>query len=163
MNPQLQLYIILLLAGLLLFGFEVFLPGGVLGAIGAIALVAALVVGFFAFDPPYSYLSAISIIILSAINVMLWLMFVPKTRLGRSMTLSSDGTTFKSSATNSELLGKKGTANTDLRPAGIAFIEEERFDVVADSSWIEKGTPIEVIEVHGNRIIVAEIQEESSE
>jgi membrane-bound serine protease (ClpP class) len=51
-------------------------------------------------------------------------------------------------------LGKRGTAASPLRPAGIAHIEGERVDVVSDGELIEAGEPVEVIRVDGNRIVV---------
>lgn len=58
---------------------------------------------------------------------------------------------------NAELekfLGMKGTAVTDLRPAGIAQIESRRLDVVTDGEYIDKGSQIEVAKVTGNQIVV---------
>jgi membrane-bound serine protease (ClpP class) len=54
----------------------------------------------------------------------------------------------------SELLGASGVAVTDLRPAGVAKIGDERVDVVADSEWIEAGTPVRVIRSEGYRQVV---------
>ena len=49
MDPMTQLFIGLLLTGLLLIGVEIYLPGGVVGVLGAMALTGAGVVGFRAF------------------------------------------------------------------------------------------------------------------
>jgi len=42
MDPNLQWYIILVVAGLFLIGAEIFVPGGVLGVIGGLFLFAAV-------------------------------------------------------------------------------------------------------------------------
>jgi membrane-bound serine protease (ClpP class) len=47
-----------------------------------------------------------------------------------------------------------GRSVTDLRPAGIAEIDSQRLDVVTDGEYIDVDTPIVVIGVKGNRIIV---------
>jgi len=55
-------------------------------------------------------------------------------------------------------LGKRGTAASSLRPAGIADIEGERVDVVSDGEFIEPGEPIVVVRVDGNRIVVRRLR-----
>jgi membrane-bound ClpP family serine protease len=51
----------------------------------------------------------------------------------------------------------KGTAVTDLRPAGMAQINSQRVDVVTDGEYIEADTPVIVTGVAGNRIVVEAI------
>ena len=55
---------------------------------------------------------------------------------------------------SSELVGKPGIALTPLRPAGKAEIGDRQFDVVTEGDFVEKGTPIEVVAVHGRQIVV---------
>ena len=57
---------------------------------------------------------------------------------------------------NVELIGKEGVTMTVLRPSGFAEIDGERVDVVSEGGMIEAQCPIKVIEVEGNRIVVAE-------
>jgi len=54
----------------------------------------------------------------------------------------------------SELVGKTGVAVTPLRPAGRAEFGELLLDVVTEGDFLEKGTPLEVIEVHGRQVVV---------
>jgi membrane-bound ClpP family serine protease len=54
----------------------------------------------------------------------------------------------------SKLVGLTGETITILRPAGAALIQGRRIDVVSRGEFIEKGMPIEVINVDGNRIVV---------
>jgi membrane-bound serine protease (ClpP class) len=56
--------------------------------------------------------------------------------------------------TDRSWLGKSGTAHTPLRPAGIADFDGERVDVVSDGEFIDSGSPIAVVRVDGNRIVV---------
>jgi membrane-bound serine protease (ClpP class) len=52
--------------------------------------------------------------------------------------------------------GAKGVAESILRPAGKAiFNENERYDVVTEGDFIDKGSAIIVLSVQGNRIVVA--------
>lgn len=52
------------------------------------------------------------------------------------------------------LLGRLGKAHTPLRPAGIAWIEEEYVDVVTEGDFYEAGTPLCVVAVEGARVVV---------
>jgi membrane-bound serine protease (ClpP class) len=54
----------------------------------------------------------------------------------------------------SRLLSAKGLADTDLRPVGVARINDERLDVVSEGPFIPRGTESEVIQVEGSRIVV---------
>jgi len=53
-----------------------------------------------------------------------------------------------------ELLGAEGFALTPLRPAGTARFGDRRVDVVADSEFIAKDTPVRVVQVEGSRVVV---------
>ncbi len=151
------LYFILVIIGLFLIGAEIFLPGGIIGILGGFSLLAAMVVGFYAFPPPFGFVSALMIIVLSGVCLVVWVKYFPKTRFGKNMTLSEDGKAFKSSDPDMTQVGHEGTALSILRPAGIATIDGKRVDVVAEGSWIDSGKQIRVVQVEGSRIIVREI------
>ena len=59
------------------------------------------------------------------------------------------------------LLGKNGVAFTPLRPSGTGLIDGRRVNVAADGEFIEKDSPITVVEVEGNRIVVRLAEEAS--
>jgi membrane-bound serine protease (ClpP class) len=54
----------------------------------------------------------------------------------------------------SALIGARGHAATDLRPAGKARINHELVDVIAEAEPLDSGTPIVVVEARGNRVVV---------
>jgi len=53
-----------------------------------------------------------------------------------------------------DLVASTGVALTPLRPAGRAQFDEQIVDVVTEGDFIESGDPVEVLAVHGNRIVV---------
>jgi len=57
----------------------------------------------------------------------------------------------------SELNNQTGSAYTDLRPSGKATIGDQRIDVVTEGTMIDKDTPVRVVAVEGNRVVVREI------
>ena len=153
-----QLFIILVLAGLLLMGAEIFVPGGVLGFIGGLALLAAVGMGFIAFGPQRGVMAAMAILVFLGISIVLWMQLVPKTRLGRSLTLSTDTAGYKSAATSlRDMVGKEGIALTPLGPSGLIKIDGKRLDAVAEGKWIDAGAQVRVMHVTGNHITVREV------
>ncbi len=56
--------------------------------------------------------------------------------------------------------GDTGEVITSLRPVGEAIINGKVVDVVTQAAFIDKGQEIKVMEVHGNRIVVAKTQED---
>jgi len=52
------------------------------------------------------------------------------------------------------LVGSTGTVVAALRPAGKADIDGKRVDVVSDSEFIARDTPVTVVEVEGGRVVV---------
>ena len=155
MSP-LAWYAALLAAGLLLIAAEVFIPGGVAGVIGGLALLGAMAVGLVCFPAPWGFISAISIVVFGGLALLLWVQIFPRTRAGRRIALRTDGADYKSSALPPrELVGAAGEALTALRPAGTALIAGKRYDVLADGGeWLAAGAALRVSAIRDGHIIV---------
>jgi len=150
-------YITLLVCGLFLIGVEIFIPSGVVGALGAAALVGAVVMGFMIFPLWLGWLSLLLILMLTAIAAFVWMKYFPKSPMGKALSLTQH-ISKKDQDDSLWKPGMKGTALSILRPAGKAMIEGKRADVTADGTWIEQNAAIEVIRVEGNRIYVREMK-----
>lgn len=151
-----DMFLIFLIAGLLLIGAEIFVPGGILGLIGGIMLMAAIVIGFIQFKGYGGYI-AIAIVLLLGCSVYLWLHLFPKSPIGQRMTARRDLATAKAGdETLSALVGTTGTASSDLRPGGFATIQGKRIDVITRGEMIARNTPVQVVKVEGSRVIVTE-------
>lgn len=151
-----QLFIIFTLAGLFLVGAEIFVPGGILGIIGGLALILAVVAAFPAFGAFGGIVSAVAIIVMVGVAMILWAKIFPKTSLGKKMTVSTDLRDSKATEDGlSALLDGTGETLSDLRPSGFALINGRRTDVVTEGEMISKGESVKVIEIEGNRVVVA--------
>lgn len=153
MNDPVILLIVLLAAGMLLIGAEIFVPGAVLGTLGGMALFAAVIVAFN-ISTALGFYTLFGVLILTLLSVVIWIKLFPRSGIGRQMTLSEDGKAFKSSESKETLIGKTGTAYSELRPAGYALIDGQRMDVIAEGGIIDKDQPVTVIKVEGNRVVV---------
>ena len=101
----------------------------------------------------------------SAVAAMLLGKYLPETRLFKNIGL--DATTsrkdgYAASDDSQSLIGLEGRALSPLRPAGSAEFEGQRLDVVTRGDYLASGTPIRVVEKHGNRIIVEAVTQKPS-
>ena len=87
--------------------------------------------------------------------------FLPRTaafdRIAVSATIDSH-VELKDAGRAETLIGRKGKAVTPLRPSGIGEFDGKRRDVVAAGDFIDQDSEIVIAEVHGNRIVVEEIE-----
>lgn len=61
--------------------------------------------------------------------------------------------------TYQKLLGKTGTARTDMRPSGTIEIEGEDYSAVSNGQWIYKDQPVTVASVDGTKIMVKKVHD----
>ena len=157
-GSSLQLFITLLIAGLILIGGEVFVPGGIIGTMGFLALIAAIVVAFNS-SVTAGFYALVGIAILTGAIIWLWIKFLPKSIFGKRLTLSEDGSTFKAPPAELEaLLNKEGVALCELRPSGFAQIDGRKVDVLSEGGHIQNGTRVSVVAVDGFRVVVRPVQ-----
>lgn len=150
------LVVLLCVVGLLLLVAEVvFVSFGVIATAAAIALLSAVFVAF-----QHSAVFGATMVVVEAVAspVVLTLAFrlLPKTRFGKAMILSGP-----QAAGNAEdpalraLVGKHGVTVSPLRPAGFARIDGARVDVVTRGEMLDADCPVTVLDVAGNRVVVA--------
>jgi len=145
--------------GFMLLFFELFLPGGVIGVIGAILIGVGVYGTFDAYGPlwgiPVSLFCSFGILAF----IVWWARYFPESRMGSVFNLrteiSKTSGYVSQDASDSAYLGKRGVTVTTLRPSGEAEIDGRRIDVISQGGYIEKGETIEVVEVDSNRIVVA--------
>jgi len=51
-------------------------------------------------------------------------------------------------------VGDVGEVTSKLRPAGKARFGDAVVDVVAMAEFLDKGTRVEIVQIHGNRVVV---------
>lgn len=147
---------ILVLAGVgfLLVLVEMFLPGGVLGVLGGILLLAAIATGYAQLGPLGGTFTFAVISLVCIVGFFVWMNTFPKTAVGRKLILAQNLDRGDELPTESALVGREGVAQTALRPAGKAVVDGARIDVVAESGFVEAGEPVSVVLVEGARVVV---------
>lgn len=153
MNPTL-LFLLFTGIAFLLFVAEVFIPGGILGIIGAVCLLIACGFSIAAFGVNIGSLVGLFLILLTLGGFLIWLIKMPDSRIGKSFSMQTTSTHEVEDTVPDSRIGSKGTAATDLRPSGFARIDGKKTDVVAARGYIDEGSEIVVTEVHGSRVVV---------
>ena len=151
--------LILMLVGVGLLVFEMYVPGFGVPGISGIALLA---LGFILLKPTlgqglvlFAILAAILCVALS-----ICLITASRGRLSKSKLVLNDVAVSQDAAEHNDLnyfIGREGLTHTALRPAGIGEFDGVKLNVVSDGEFIAQGKRIRVLSVQGNRIVVREI------
>lgn len=159
--------VILLVAGFILLIVEIFiLPGfgiaGILGILGiGAAIFLALLGDYHTTDDLWRATMIIGVTLVVMIIVpFLLARYLPKRKNSFGVRLDAATTReegYVSGVPRSDLIGKQGTAYTDLRPTGTALIGDERIDVVCETGFMLRGSPLQVVGAEPYRTIVAPI------
>ncbi len=99
--------------------------------------------------------------------IVVWLLskYLPRIEFLSGLSLvptgAKQGTEFEVSMTTSPesktatiAIGDTGEVVSKLRPTGKAQFGDAIVDVVAEGDFLDKGTKVEIIEIHGNRVVV---------
>ncbi|MDY6823931.1 MAG: NfeD family protein [Thermodesulfobacteriota bacterium] len=165
--------LMIVLLGLILIGFEIFvIPGfGIAGIAGAICLIIGFVLslqGFVLPDPAMPWQMDLLVgnliqvlgAVLAAFLISLFLLRYVLPLFSRVIEGPYLNTTLKEfHADSTEALtavaGDIGIARTALRPSGKATINDRIYDVITEGEYLEKDTPIMVSAIRGNILVVS--------
>lgn len=155
------MYSLFLAIGVALIFAELFVPGGILGTVGAIVVIWSLSL----MTDTFLGLMLAIFVSFAIIAILLYIMIklIPNDKIKKTLILSSalkkdEG--YISSQDLQRYIGKVGTAESTLRPTGKAKIEGKVLDVVSEDKLIEKGKFIKVTYVDGTKILVREMEGE---
>jgi len=162
MTGGLGLAIALLVLGLLLVVAEVLIPSlGLLAVMATASFVASI---WFAFKASWAVgfgFVAVSLLLVPILVYVGLKYLLPHSFAGPqiilSQVISEHGESSGTERNLKRFLGAEGVTRSYLRPAGVADIAGERVDVVSEGGLVTRGTPVRVIDVEGNRVVVRPI------
>lgn len=148
--------IILFLAGILLLALEVFVPGAVMGILGALLILSGVVVAWVVHGAGGGLIALAVALVLLALTLYLEFVVLPKTRLAKtfSMTATVAGTSQGPVASLGEVLNQAGEAVTALSPSGYVLVKGRRYEAFSQSGFLPKGAPIKVTGLDNFRLLV---------
>ena len=141
----------------LLFEIHV-LPGhGIGGIVGALLIMASIVLAFGAGAIFLGLKIMATSLILAILAFILLLRWLPESALLRRLAFAgaqsvSEG--YVAAPTLSHLIGRDGIAESQLRPAGVAIIDGTRYEVQSEGDFIPPQTKVRVDKVMGSKIFV---------
>lgn len=149
----------LFVLGIVLLFLEIFVPGGILGLLGIIALIIGIMLTVDSLLQGIVYVSLLlfTLAVLIALSFRFpltrrfWERFSLKTRQTKQEGYVAPKPSYES------FIGKQGIALSQLRPAGTADFSGERLDVVTEGGFISNGSKIVVMAVEGTRVIVRQV------
>ena len=155
MDPQQICNAIIALAvvGFIMIAAEIFVPGLILGILGGLCLILAIVLSYIEFGALIGTLTLLGVGTITLIGFFIWLSVFPKTFVGKKITLAKT-LDLGPEQTKTSFLHKTGTALTPLKPSGTVLIEGQRVDVVTDGTYVDRGVSIRVIQEDGSKIVV---------
>jgi len=163
-EPSWSLIVIAFALGIIFAVAEVFLPsGGLLTLLSVLSFVAAVVVGF-TMGATEGIVTLVIVVILAPTLLYVTLRIWPHTPMAKKIILTGPSSTGKAGdladLDPEELVGKVGVAKTLLRPAGKMVLDDRQIDCVTEGDLVQAGRKIEIIEVHGARVVVRAVEED---
>ena len=151
--------VILLLAGLVLIGVEISMPGfGVPGITGIIGVALGIVLTATSIEQ--GLVLAIIVVVVVAVMFTVSLAYLSSKKHKTPVVLDEE-VKFEDGMLNPSdleyLIGKEGVAVSELRPAGKGRFNEVVFDILSEGTWISRGSRIRIVKIRENHLIVKEI------
>ncbi len=157
--------ILLLVLGTALAVLEIFFPSaGILGFLSAVAVLAAVVMGFY-HDPVAGILILLGAVVGLPAAIVLGFKYWPKTAMGRRILLMAPTSEDvlpddPEKEVLKNLIGRVGRAKSKLLLSGVITIDGRTVDAVSESMPIEVGQAVRVVQVRGHGVVVRPIDEE---
>jgi len=163
-EPSWTLIVVAFALGTIFAVAEVFLPsGGLLTVLSVLSFVAAIVLGF-TMGQTDGLITLVVVVILAPTVLYASLRIWPHTPMARKIILTGPSSTAKAGdladLDPEELVGKVGVAKTLLRPAGKMVLGDRQIDCVTEGDLVQAGRKVEIIEVHGARVVVRAVEED---
>ena len=148
--------ILLFLLGVMLLAGEVFVPGAVLGILGALCMAAGCVISFVLLGTGGGLVATAIALGLLGLTLYVELVWLPKTSFGRKLVVQStvDATSQPALAEKEKVVGKVAEAVTPLVPSGYVVVEGRRYEAFSRSGHAAKGAQLRVTGLDNFRLIV---------
>ncbi len=162
--------LIIILAGAAFLAVEaLFIPGfGFAGIIGIVLMIWGLYELLLPDIPVGAEIQSMAVIGLTIgiigglVGLVLLFRLMTRTRFWAKLTspgMESREAGYQISIGLEEMVGAEGVATSDLRPSGWVQTGEKKIFVVSEGEFITKGSPVKILSVEGNRVVVREVKQ----
>lgn len=154
--------VLFVLASLLIIAEVLFPSFGLLSLLAVSAYVGA-VMRAFDLGQTEGYVALVCVILLAPVTIWGGFQILKHTPIGNRLILKGPAETeVRGQGINKSInafLGRDGIAATDLRPSGAVDIGHNRVDAVSDGGFIATGSPVRVVYIEGNRLVVQAVED----
>lgn len=150
---------LLLAVGLLLIFLEFFLPGGIMGTIGALVVIASIVIFAMQYHSALVLLYAVICVGFVVVLFRFALWKIKRGEAGRTIYSDDDQEGFIASHFDKSAIGREGIVDTDLKPGGHILIDDKRHLAISLSGYVSKGEKVKVVGGQGESLTVKKIKE----
>lgn len=145
-------------AGIILIVFEVFLPGGVLGVLGGICVLAGVIVSYNEFGLVGGFVGFAAAMVLTCLVLYFEFKILPKTAMGKSLFLKRTiEAKTQADVADDSVVGQECTTLTPLAPTGVVVLNGKKVEASSKSGFIEKNVNVRIVGKETFRIIVSKI------
>lgn len=143
--------------GLVLLFFEVIVPGGVLGVLGALLMLAGCGVAFAEFGVNGGSVATVLAFALIGLTLYFELFLLPKTAWGRKLFLERTiaARSQPPPANANEIVGQTGETLTTLAPSGYVLVAGRKYEAASQSGLLPRGTAVKVTGLDNFRLLVS--------
>ncbi|MEO7415234.1 MAG: NfeD family protein [Opitutaceae bacterium] len=151
------------IAALLLIAAEIVVPGGVLGVIGGLCLLAGVISAYGEWGAAGGSIATGIALLIGCVTIYLEFVWLPKSRLARKFFMAETvaGRSQPEVAERTAVLGREAVAVTTLSPSGYVELDGRRYEAFSQSGHTVAGARVKVQEVDNFRLLVTQIKESS--
>jgi len=151
--------LLLSVIGILAVIAELVLPGGILGVVGAICLLGAVITTFITYGATAGTIALAAVVAIGLVSLRIWMRFFHRLPFTKQLVLNETVGIDAQVPARAALVGRTGISLTELMPSGHAEIGGEKLDVMAEGAAIRRGATIVVVETRGPSVMVRETKE----
>lgn len=145
----------LILAALVLIFFEVILPGGILGLLAVLLIVAATWIGFADYGAYGGAMTFIGTVLAVGLLVFIEFKLLANTSLGKGFFLRSSVSGHSNMAQGEEtIVGKEAITITRLNPSGKVAIDGRSYEGYSQDGYIDSGESVIVAKRDNFKLII---------
>lgn len=148
---------LLLLFGVALLVVEMFLiPGvGIAGVFSALSLSASVALAYYLISPMAGHVTLFAVLVVAVVAVVAFLKGKTLDKMALQTNVDSRVDLIAGSSVQA---GQEGLTVSRLAPMGKVRVGEEEFEAKSLSSFIEEQTPVSVVKIEGNVLIVKSLK-----
>lgn len=149
--------------GIVLVAVEILVPGGFLGALAGLCLLAGVAMAFVEFGSAGGVLATGAALVIAIGLLYFEFVVLPRTKLAKkfSMTETVAGRSQPEVAERGAVIGCEAVAVTTLAPSGYVEVDGRRYEAFCQSGHVAAGARLRVVEVDTFRLVVTQIKESS--